>query len=104
GAGPYGGRALSYVVAASAVYALNRVWTFRDRPGSAPLARQWGAYLALNLIGFAANYGTYAALVAWTELGARHLALSVAAGSVAGMFLNFFLSRQLIFRPAPGAR
>ncbi|WP_037300005.1 GtrA family protein [Rubritepida flocculans] len=103
GAGPYGGRAISYVVAASAVFALNRAWTFRDRPGGAPLARQWGAYLVLNLVGFAANYGTYAGLVAWTEIGARHLVLSVAAGSVAGMFLNFFLSRQLIFRPAPGA-
>jgi putative flippase GtrA len=64
------------------------------------VARQWGAYLVLNLIGFAANYGTYAALVAWTEIGARHLVLSVAAGSVAGMFINFVVARQVIFRPA----
>ncbi len=100
GAGPYGGRVLSYIVAASAVFALNRAWTFRDRRGGAALRTQWGLYLLLNLVGFAANYGTYAAITAWTELGARHLVLGVAAGSLAGMFINFTLSRQLVFRAA----
>lgn len=98
GTGPYWGRVISYVVAATGVYALNRAWTFRDRQGSGGIGRQWGLYLALNLVGFAVNYGTYAAITAWTEIGARHLVLGVAAGSIAGMFVNFALNRQVVFR------
>jgi putative flippase GtrA len=99
GTGPYWGRVLSYLVAATGVYALNRAWTFRDRrQASTDTGRQWGLYLVLNLAGFAVNYGTYAAITAWTEIGARHLVLGVAAGSVAGMFINFILNRQIVFR------
>lgn len=99
GTGPYWGRVLSYLVAATGVYALNRAWTFRDRRGAeGGMGRQWGLYLLLNLVGFAVNYGTYAAITAWIEIGARHLVLGVAAGSVAGMFINFALNRQLVFR------
>ena len=99
GAGPYGGRVLSYLAAATGVYAMNRAWTFKDRRGAdGGMGRQWGLYLLLNLVGFAVNYGTYAAITAWTEIGARHLVLGVAAGSVAGMFINFALNRQLVFR------
>lgn len=98
GAGPYGGRILSYVAAASATYALNRAWTFRSAARGAPVARQWGLFLALNLLGFAANYGTYATLLSTTEAVARWPVLGVAAGSLAGMFINFGLSRRFVFR------
>lgn len=99
GMGPYGGRVVSYLVAATGVYALNRAWTFQDRRGAGGIRRQWGQYLLLNLVGFAVNYGTYAAITAWTTIGAQYLVVGVAAGSIAGMFINFILNRQLIFRP-----
>jgi putative flippase GtrA len=103
GAGPWVGRALSYLAAATATYALNRAWTFRHRAGQGG-ARQWGLFVLLNLVGFAANYGTYAALLAGTELVARHPVLGVAAGSIAGLGANFTLSRRFVFaaprRPA----
>lgn len=98
GMGPYGGRVVSYLVAATGVYALNRAWTFRDRRGPGAVGRQWGLYVLLNLAGFAVNYGTYAAITAWTAIGAQYLVVGVAAGSIAGMFINFFLNRQLVFR------
>jgi putative flippase GtrA len=59
--------------------------------------RQWALFLALNLIGFACNYGTYAALVAGVPLVARNPVLGVAAGSLAGMIGNFLLSRRFVF-------
>lgn len=100
GLGPYAGRVISYVAAASATFALNRAWTFRERRGTGRVAAQWTRFLLVNLIGFAANYGTYALLLAAVPLVARQPVLGVAAGSVAGMFLNFALSRRLVFRAA----
>lgn len=99
GMGPYGGRVVSYLSAASATFALNRAWTFRAaaRPS---VARQWGAFVLLNLLGFAVNYGTYAALLASSAMVAAHPVLGVAAGSIAGMFINFAVSRRFVFRAA----
>jgi putative flippase GtrA len=98
GLGPYGGRVVSYIAAASATFALNRAWTFRTARRDAPVASQWGRFLALNLVGFAANYGSYAALIATLPLVAAYPVLGVAAGSLAGMFINFGLSRRFVFK------
>jgi len=96
GLGLYGGRAVSYLVAATTTWALNRAWTFRGR-GDGPVHQQWALFLLVNLVGFAMNYGTYAALIAFVPLVAAHPVLGVAAGAIAGMFGNFVLSRQLVF-------
>jgi putative flippase GtrA len=97
GAGPYGGRAISYVAAATATWALNRRWTFRHHAAGAHAGRQWLLFLLVNLIGFTVNYGTYALLVANVPLVQAHPALGVAAGSIAGLAGNFLLSRRLVF-------
>jgi putative flippase GtrA len=97
GLGLYGGRAVSYLVAATTTWALNRLWTFRGR-GEGPAHQQWALFLLVNLVGFAMNYGTYAALIIFVPLVAAHPVLGVAAGAIAGMFGNFVLSRQLVFR------
>ncbi|MGI9129378.1 MAG: GtrA family protein [Roseomonas sp.] len=97
GLGLYGGRAVSYVVAATTTWALNRLWTFRGR-GDGPVHRQWALFLVVNLVGFAMNYGTYAALISFVPMVAAHPVLGVAAGAIAGMFGNFVLSRRLVFR------
>ena len=97
GLGLYGGRAASYLVAATTTWALNRVWTFRGR-GDGPVHHQWALFLLVNLVGFAMNYGTYVALIAFVPMVAAHPVLGVAAGAIAGMFGNFLLSRQLVFR------
>ena len=99
GIGPYAGRVVSYLAAATGTFALNRAWTFQTA-ARAPVARQWGAFVLLNLAGFAVNYGTYAALVATSATVAAHPVLGVAAGSIAGMFINFAVSRRFVFRPA----
>ncbi len=102
GLGLYGGRAVSYLAAASATFALNRAWTFRGQ-GEGRVARQWALFVVLNLVGFAFNYGTYAALVATVALVAQHPVIGVAAGSLAGMMGNFLLSRRYVFGGASRA-
>jgi putative flippase GtrA len=95
--GLYGAGALAFVVAATANWALNRVWTFRGQ-GSGPAHRQWAMFMAANLLGFVLNRGTYFVLVTVSALCAAEPVLAVAAGSVAGMFVNVALSRRLVFR------
>ncbi|WP_246503816.1 GtrA family protein [Plastoroseomonas arctica] len=99
GLGPYLARIPSYLCAATATFALNRAWTFRDRRGAVAVHRQWAAFVVVNLVGFALNYGTYAALVATVPLVAAHPVIGVFAGALTGMGSNFFLSRRLVFRP-----
>jgi putative flippase GtrA len=97
GLGLYSGRALSYLAAATTTWALNRAWTFRDAGGAQPMARQWALFLVVNLVGFAFNYGTYAALIAFVPAVAAAPVLGVAAGALAGMVGNFVLSRRFVF-------
>jgi putative flippase GtrA len=98
GLGPWIGRVVSYVAAASTTFALNRAWTYRTAPRDA-VARRWAVFLTVNLIGFVCNYGAYAALIATVPLVAANPVLGVAAGSLAGMLGNFLLTRRYVFAP-----
>jgi putative flippase GtrA len=98
GTGPWLGRVLSYVVAATVTFSLNRAWTFRTADRSRPMMRAWSMFLVINLVGFLCNYGAYAALIATVPLVRELPVLGVAAGSLAGMAGNFLLSRRFVFR------
>jgi putative flippase GtrA len=95
--GLYGAGMVAYVVAASVTWILNRIWTFRGR-GSGPVHHQWARFLAVNAAGFILNRGTYALLVTFVPLCADQPVFAVAAGALAGMFVNFRLSRKIVFR------
>ncbi len=97
GLGPWVGRLLSYLAAASFTYLLNRAWTFRDRQGQGG-ARQWARFLLFNLGGFAVNYGVYAVLLVSSATVARWPEIGVGAGALAGLVLNFGLSRRFVFK------
>jgi putative flippase GtrA len=88
---------ISYVLVASGNWALNRVWTFRGQ-GSGPAHRQWAKFIVANSLGLVLNRGTYAVLIATVPLCVKAPVLAVAAGSVAGMIVNFTLSRRMVFR------
>jgi len=87
----------AFVVAATANWVMNRLWTFRGQ-GSAPLHVEWARYMMANLGGFVLNRGTYALLVTFVAVCADQPVLAVAAGSIAGMGVNFVLSRKMVFR------
>lgn len=87
----------SYVAAASWTWWLNRVWTFRGQ-GRGAAWKQWVRFMGVNLSGLLLNRGTYFALVTGSVLCRDYPVLALAAGAVAGLFANFFLSRRLVFR------
>ena len=93
----YSGRIISYLVAASTNWALNRVWTFQGRNAGAAHV-QWMRFILVNLIGFAVNYGTYVALLKCVPLVTAFPVLGVAAGALTGMLGNFLLSRRFVYR------
>jgi putative flippase GtrA len=95
--GLYGAGAVAYLTAASANWLFNRLWTFRGS-GSGPAHRQWLAFLATNLLGFTLNRGTYFVLDTSSVTCAAQPVWAVAAGAIAGMFVNFHLSRSVVFR------
>jgi putative flippase GtrA len=55
-------------------------------------------FMITNLGGFVLNRGTYAILVTFVAAAAAQPVIATASGSVAGMFVNFSLSRRLVFR------
>jgi putative flippase GtrA len=95
--GLYVGGTLAYLVAASVTWLLNRIWTFRGRGGGA-MHRQWVLFLAANALGFMLNRGTYFILITVSPLCVQYPVLALAAGMMMGMFMNFHLSRTVVFR------
>jgi putative flippase GtrA len=100
GLGLYGGRALSYLVAATFTWYGNRRITFAATRahGAKAAAAEWIRFLMANLVGGAVNYATYAGLVNLLPVVRAYPILGVAAGSIAGLGVNFTLSKFVVFR------
>lgn len=88
----------AYFTAASGTWFCNRAWTFRHIGRSEPWHLQWRRFLAANLSGFIINRGVYALLVTFVPVAAQQPVIAVFAGAMAGMTLNFNLSRKIVFR------
>ena len=89
---------IAYFTAATGTWLCNRLWTFRHSARTDPWHVQWGRFLTANLGGFAINRGVYFLLVTVWDLAAREPVIAVFAGALAGMTLNFNLSRKVVFR------
>lgn len=88
---------VSYFVASSANWGLNRIWTFGHRTHIAAHV-QWAKFFIANLIGFAFNRGTYFTLISINTLCHAQPVLAIIAGSAAGLCFNYFLSKRFVFR------
>ena len=96
GAGLYVSRVFSYLAAATVTWWLNRNYTF-SRNKHANRSAEWIRFLLFNLGGGLVNYGVYSVMVAGYPLVAKHPVLGVAAGSLAGMVINYSLSSLFVF-------
>ncbi len=97
-AGKDGATLISYFFVASINWLVNRLWTFRGIGSAGSALRQWSTFLLANSLGFVLNRGTALALIHTVPLCSHHLVLALAAGTAAGMFSNFTMSRRLVFR------
>ena len=99
GVGPYAGRVVSYLIAATGTWSLNRRFTF-PRSGTGGWHHEWARYVTANAVGAGVNYGAYAFCVWSSALVQQYLILGVAVGSALGLAVNFTASRYLVFRPS----
>lgn len=99
---PYGARVVSFLCAVATTFALNRRYTFAAAAGG-DARRQAGQYLVAMIGGFAFNYGVYALLIHQLAVVRAWPVIGVAAGSLAGMLVNFISSRFWVFGRRGGA-
>ena len=95
--GYFSGRLLSYFVAATATWYLNRHYTFVESDRSTPI-RQWIGFLAANGIGGVVNFGTYSIVIIYGMNLPLAPLIGTALGSIAGLVFNFSASRTWIFK------
>lgn len=97
GMSPYVARVVSFAVATSAAWWLNRTFTFHDAHNGRP-DLQWARFFAANLVGGTVNYAVFVVMIATLAIAAAHPVLALAAGSVSGVFFNFTAYRRYVFR------
>lgn len=95
-ADPYLARVFSFLSAASVTWLMNRRYTFRVV--SQATSAEWRNYVGLMVIGAGINFGMYSACFLLVAVVQEHLWIGVAAGSVAGLVVNFMSSRAQLAR------
>jgi putative flippase GtrA len=105
GIGLYGGRAISFLCAATFTWLMNRSFTFRRATSDGGAHRwddswlsQWLRFLGANAVGGLVNLGVYTWLVSVFASVAHQPVIAVGAGSIAGLLFNFSLSKKFVFR------
>ena len=96
--GLYWARVPSFFCAATATWLLNRQFTFRNRVSGVSIFQEYAKYFGLMLGGGAVNYLVYAIAVSLLPTASYRPLASVALGSIAGMFINYFFARYFVFR------
>jgi putative flippase GtrA len=102
GLGHYGGRVISYLAAATTTWYLNRNFTF-NQARSENRSWEWVRFVLLNTIGGMVNYLVYSAYIGLHGMSVSAPAIGVAAGSLAGLIVNFLVSKHFAFTKEPTA-
>lgn len=96
-AGPYLGRIASFCAAVLTTWLINRRLAFRNAASGVRKRTEFLRYFATSAGGGAVNLAIYSLLVYVFDLGRIWLPAAVAAGSLAGMLVNFSLSKRFVF-------
>lgn len=96
GWGFYTARLLSFTVAVTCSWFLNRRHTFGA--SHLPAWVEWGRFVSTNAVGGLINYGVYAWVVHGHDALDWRPAAGAALGSLAGLAVNFTLSRHFVWR------
>ena len=95
--GDYTARLVSFSVAVTATWYLNRRYVFSARK-TLDRRREYSRYLAVQLIGMAINFLVYSLCIATVEIMDQWPVLALAVGSAVALFFNFLGARLFVFR------
>ncbi|MBL6953822.1 MAG: GtrA family protein [Alphaproteobacteria bacterium] len=96
---PVAARAVSFPVAVSATWILNRHWTF-GRDGIIAPRRRYGSYLVVQIIGALINLGVFVAVIKQSDLLVAYPIIALAIGAFPALVFTFTASKFLVFREA----
>lgn len=95
--GIYIARAFSFILAVLTTWFLNKIITFNGSVSNKPVLNELLRYFLFMISGGTINYLVYWVLTKNSELVYSHPVIGVAAGSLAGMVLNYLTSKYLVF-------
>ena len=96
GWGDYTARVVSFSVAVTVTWYLNRRYVFSARK-TLDRRSEYGRYLAVQLTGMAINFLVYSLCIASSEIMDQWPVLALAVGSAVALFFNFAGARLFVF-------
>jgi putative flippase GtrA len=93
---PFAARAVSFPVALTVTFLLNRAWTFRGLRMS--MARAYGAYGAIQVVGALINLFVFSACVLVAPPLYERPVIALGIGAAVSLLFNFFATRSVVFR------
>ena len=101
GLNPIGARCVSFSVAVVVTWLVNRAWTFDSSgrtPGARSLLKEFAGYVAVQSIGFAANFSIYSAMVIGIPALNGRLLPPAIVGTAVGLGVNYLGAKHLVLR------
>jgi len=95
GLGPTSGRIVSFLVAATVTWKVNRHFTFVKQDAGS--VREWLQYLTFTGVGGFINVAVYQTWLWFTDHSTLNLFLGVVAGSAVALMFNFVISKRAVF-------
>ena len=94
--GHYSARAISFTVAVTATWYLNRRWVF-ERGAVGMSGREYSSYLLVQVIGAVINLSVFVAVIKFVPKLAQIPVIPLALGAAVALLFNFTASSRLVF-------
>jgi putative flippase GtrA len=92
----YSARALSFTVAVTFTWYMNRRWVFEKSTASMS-GREYSSYLVVQVIGALINLSVFVAVIEFVPRLANMPVIPLAVGAIAALLFNFNASSRFVF-------
>ncbi len=92
----YSARAISFTIAVTATWYMNRRWVF-DRNAAPMTGREYSSYLLVQIIGAVINLSVFVAVIEFVPKLVRMPVIPLAIGAAAALLFNFSASSRFVF-------
>ena len=93
---PYGARAISFTLAVTTTWYMNRRWVF-DRTAVQMSGREYTSYLVVQIIGAVINLSIFVAVIEFFPILEKMPVIPLALGAAIALIFNFGASSRYVF-------